>query len=42
MMGVPGFGMMGYGLFGFLINLVVIGFVVYFAVKLALQAKDKN
>lgn len=38
MMGGYGFGMMGFGLFGWLINLLVIGFVVYFSVKLALKS----
>lgn len=44
MMGFPGNGMMGsyfwgFGLLGWLINLLVIGAVVYIAVKLALKNK---
>lgn len=44
MMGFPGNGMMGsyfwgFGLLGWLINLLVIGAVVYIAVKLALRNK---
>lgn len=34
-----GWGMAGFGLLAWLINLVVIGLVVYFAVKLALKEK---
>ncbi|WP_255639783.1 hypothetical protein [Aquibacillus saliphilus] len=37
MMGGYGFGMMGYGLLGWFINLLVIGIVVYYSVKLALK-----
>jgi hypothetical protein len=37
MMGVHVFGMMGCGLLGWLLNLIVTGFVVYLAVKLALN-----
>jgi hypothetical protein len=36
-----GFGMMGFGFLGWLINLAVIGLVVYLSVKLALKNKDK-
>lgn len=44
MMGFPGNGMMGsyfwgFGFLGWLINLLVIGAVVYIAVKLALKSK---
>jgi hypothetical protein len=39
MMGVHGFGMMGFGLLGWITNLFTIGFVVYFSVKLALRNK---
>jgi len=39
MMGAHGFGMMGFGLIGWLLNLAVTGFVVYFAVRLALKTK---
>lgn len=34
-------GMMGLGIFGWVLNLFIIGLVVYFAVKLALRHKDK-
>ncbi|WP_268869212.1 hypothetical protein [Heyndrickxia acidiproducens] len=37
---MSGFGygmMMGYGIFGWLLNLAAIGVVVYFSVKLALR-----
>jgi len=37
MMGGFGFGMMGMGLLGWMLNLAAIGIVVYFAVKLALK-----
>ena len=37
MFGENGFGMMGLGLIGWLLNLFVIGIVVYLAVKLALK-----
>lgn len=37
MMSGYGFGMMGFGLLGWMINLIVIGIVVYFAVKLAIK-----
>lgn len=33
-------GMMGFGIFGWILNLFIIGLVVYFAVKFALR--DKN
>lgn len=44
MVGIPEKGMMGsyflsFGLLGWLINLLVIGAVVYIAVKLALKGK---
>ncbi|WP_394237350.1 hypothetical protein [Niallia oryzisoli] len=43
MMGFPGNGMMGsywgFGLLGWFINLLVMGAVVYIAVKLALRGK---
>jgi hypothetical protein len=41
MMGAYGFGMMGFGLLGWFINLLAIGAVVYLAVKLALW-KNKS
>lgn len=41
MMGGFGYSMMGFGLLVWLLNLVVIGLVVYFAVKLALKNKQK-
>ena len=42
MMGGYGFGWMGgFGLFG-IFNLLLIGFVVYFAVKLALKDSEKK
>ncbi|WP_279625762.1 hypothetical protein [Parageobacillus thermantarcticus] len=34
-------GMMGLGIIGWVLNLFIIGLVVYFAVKLALRHKDK-
>lgn len=34
-----GWGMMGYGIFGWVLNLFILGLVVYFAVKLALRDK---
>lgn len=37
MMGGYGFAMMGFGLLGWLLNLFVIGIVVYYSVKLALR-----
>ncbi len=37
MMGGYGFGMMGLGLLGWLLNLGAIAIVVYYAVKLALR-----
>ena len=37
MFGGNGFGMMGLGLIGWLLNFFVIGIVVYLAVKLALK-----
>lgn len=37
MMGGYGYAMMGYGLLGWLLNLLVIGVVVYAAVRLALR-----
>lgn len=41
MMGGFGYSMMGFGLLGWLLNLVVIGLVVYFSVKLALKNKQR-
>lgn len=41
MMGGYGFTMMGFGLLGWLLNLFMIGIVVYYSVKLALK-KDKQ
>ncbi|WP_202925665.1 hypothetical protein [Virgibacillus sp. MSP4-1] len=40
--GYGGFGMMGYGFLGWIINLIVIGIVVYYATKLALKHHDKE
>jgi hypothetical protein len=37
MMGGFGMGMMGFGMLGWLLNLFVIGIVVYFSVRLALK-----
>ncbi|WP_263601176.1 hypothetical protein [Bacillus sp. PS06] len=37
MMGVHGVSMVGYGLLGWILNLVVIGIVVYASVNLALR-----
>lgn len=37
MMGHMGWNMMGFGFFGWIIELAVIGLVVYFAVKFALK-----
>jgi len=34
---MSGYGMMGFGLLGWMINLIVIGIVVYLAVKLAIK-----
>jgi hypothetical protein len=34
--------MAGYGLFGWIINLIVIGIVVYYATKLALKNNNKD
>lgn len=42
MMGGHGFGMMGMMGIGWIINLLLIGVVVYFAVKLALRDNNKN
>lgn len=42
MMNGYGFGMMGFGLLGWLINLIVIGAVVYYATKLALKNYNKE
>jgi len=42
MMGGYGFGMMGYGFLGWIINLLVIGIVVYYSTKLALKNHNKN
>ncbi|MFT8320787.1 MAG: hypothetical protein ABF649_07775 [Bacillus sp. (in: firmicutes)] len=42
MMGGYGFGMMGYGILGWILNLLVIGIVVYYATKLALRNYDKE
>lgn len=42
MMGGHGLAMMGMGLLGWILNLSVIGIVVYFSVKLALKTKDKS
>ncbi|WP_257722309.1 MULTISPECIES: hypothetical protein [Geobacillus] len=36
---MSGWGMMGFGILGWFLNLLVIGLVVYFAVKLALRDK---
>lgn len=41
MMGGYGFTMMGFGFLGWLLNLFMIGIVVYYSVKLALK-KDKQ
>lgn len=41
MMGGHTFGMMGMMGFGWIINLLFKGLVVYFSVKLALRGKDK-
>ena len=40
MMSGYGFGMMGMGFIGWIINLLVIGFVVYYAAKMALKNHD--
>lgn len=37
-----GFEMPGYGVLGWVINLLVIGSVVYFATKLALKNHDRD
>ncbi|WP_019153615.1 hypothetical protein [Robertmurraya massiliosenegalensis] len=37
MMGGHGIGMMGFGLLGWVLNLLVNGIVVYFAVKIAIK-----
>ncbi|WP_187116589.1 hypothetical protein [Oceanobacillus massiliensis] len=37
MMDSNGVGMMGFGILGWVINIIVIGFTVYFATKLALK-----
>ncbi|MDE8564538.1 hypothetical protein PNH38_11705 [Anoxybacillus rupiensis] len=37
---MSGWGMMGFWFFGWILNLFIIGLVVYFAVKLALRNKD--
>lgn len=37
---MSGWGMIGFGIFGWILNLFIIGLVVYFAVKLALRNKD--
>ena len=42
MMGGHGFGMMGMMGFGWIINLLLTGLVVYFAVKLALRSHSKE
>lgn len=42
MMGRYGIGMMGFGIIGWLLNLTVIGIVVYFAVKMALRKSKIN
>lgn len=41
MMGGYGFAMMGYGLLGWMLNLLVTGVIVFAAVRLALR-KDKK
>ncbi|MFB6469429.1 hypothetical protein ACE38V_22090 [Cytobacillus sp. Hz8] len=40
-MGGFGYSMMGFGLLAWLFNLVIIGLVVYFSVKLALKNNQK-
>lgn len=37
-----GFGMLGYGFLGWVINLLVIGIIVYYATKLALKNYHKD
>lgn len=42
MMDGHAFGMMGYGLIGWVFNLLFIGIVVYYATKLALKNYNKE
>lgn len=42
MMGSFGIGMMGYGLLGWILNLLAIGIVVYYATKIALKNYNKE
>ncbi|WP_171038108.1 hypothetical protein [Aquibacillus sediminis] len=42
MMNGYGIGMMGFGILGWLINLIIIGAVVYYATKLALKNYNKE
>ncbi|QKY69325.1 hypothetical protein FH966_07195 [Lentibacillus cibarius] len=37
-----GYGLMGFGWIGWLINIIVIGIVVYYATKLALKHHNKE
>ncbi|MCU1808195.1 hypothetical protein NVV31_22755 [Cytobacillus firmus] len=42
MMGGFGIGMMGFGMIGLMLNLTLIGIVVYFAVKMAIKKSKMN
>lgn len=42
MMGGYGFGIMGYGMLTWVLNLIVIGLVVYFSVKMALRHEKRH
>ncbi|MDD9313929.1 MULTISPECIES: hypothetical protein [Cytobacillus] len=42
MMGGYGIGMMAYGIIGWLLNLTMIGIVVFFTVKMAIKKSKVN